>query len=410
MTGNKPNCVSSAMATDRQPEANASARRRFFQSLEGDVTGGVPYFPDLSTWYMPRRTPLGAPQRYGAGALIPDADEAFHRTAGYLPMPERFREWTYLDFYRNFNWGVPVHLYDWYTVEYDGAEVDTDTEGCLRTTRYRCPEGSLTSAQTLAEDGSWCPTEHPVKNLHDLQVYRAISERTRYVPRYDRIRATLAEIGEQGVLDLVISRSPFGKLVHNVIGFEELTYMMFDDLAPILEWMAFQEQHDIQLIRLAAAAPDARVVILSDHSDENLISPPHYREYCIPYYRKIADLLHEAGKSLSTHLDGNFKGYMPFLGDTGFDILDGCTPFPMTNWRAHELAAVAARNGQLAWCGVPSTFFCQSVDDSVILDAGREILDTFRAAGARLVLNVGDIVSPTADIHQVIKLGTLVTL
>lgn len=69
-----------------------------------------------------------------------------------------------------------------------------------------------------------------------------------------------------------------------------------------------------------------------DHSDENLISPQHYREFCIPYYRKITELLHAGGKLVSTHLDGNFKGYMPYLHETGFDILDGCTPAPMTNW------------------------------------------------------------------------------
>lgn len=42
--------------------------------------------------------------------------------------------------------------------------------------------------------------------------------------------------------------------------------------------------------------------------------------------------------------------------------------------------------------------------DEVILNAGREILDAFGRDG-RLILNVGDICSPTADIEQVIKLG-----
>jgi hypothetical protein len=56
------------------------------------------------------------------------------------------------------------------------------------------------------------------------------------------------------------------------------------------------------------------------------------------------------------------------------------------------------------WCGVPSTFFCQDVKDEVILNAGREILEAFGRDG-RLILNVGDICSPTADIEQVIKLG-----
>ncbi len=381
-------------------------RERFFATAEGRMPDRVPYFPDLSTWYVPRRTPAGAPHTYNAGELIPDADEAFHHQSGALPMPAWCRDWTYLDFYRRFDWGVPVHLYDWYAVEYDGAEETVAVEATRKTRRWRAPEGELTMVYDLAQDGSWCPTRLPVAGPRDLEVCRAITARMRYVPRYHRIREILAEIGDRGVLDLVVRRSPFGKLVHELMGFENLVYALHDDPGPILEWMEFQEISDLELIRLAAAAPEARVVILSDHSDENLISPQQYRQFCIPYYQKITAILHAAGKLVSTHLDGNFRGYMPFLPQTGFDILDGCTPAPMTNWTPHQLAALARSANLTCWCGVPSTLFCQGLADREVLAAGREILHAF-AGGPRLILNVGDIVSPTADIAQVIKLGSM---
>ncbi|MEI8078634.1 MAG: uroporphyrinogen decarboxylase family protein [bacterium] len=382
-------------------------REQFFAVLAGRDCGRVPFFPDLTDWYVAMRTPPGGTPKYGPGEMIPDRDTAFHRDYGSPAMPAEFRAWTYLDFYRHFDWGVPVHLYDWYTVEYDGAEETTTVTGDRKIRRWRAPEGELTMEYTRAEDGSWCPTKLPVKTLHELERFRQLTARLRYVPQYERIRAALDACPGRVVLDLVLRRSPFGKLVHELMGVEGLTYALFDDPVPIREWMVFQEQHDLQLVALAAAAPDAHVVILSDHSDENLIAPPQYREYCLPYYRQAAARLHVAGKALSTHLDGNFKGYLPFLHETGFDILDGCTPFPMTNWRPAELAATVAHNQQLAWCGVPSTLFCQNVADTVILAAGHEILDSFRSAGAKLIFNVGDIVSPTANIHQVIKLGEL---
>jgi len=379
-------------------------RQRFFDILDGKPVDRVPYFPDLSTWYVPRRTPRGELQKYGAGELVPDSDVAFHRATGEILMPEQFRDWTYLDFYRRFDWGVPVHLYDWYDKEYDGAEETTVVEGVQKIRRWRCPEGRLTMVYTMAEDGSWCPTEFPVKTPQDLKIFRAITERMHYVPRYERIREVLGEIGQQGVLDLVIPRSPFGKLVHELMGFEEIIYALHDEPETVTGWMKFQEQHDMRLIRLAAAAPEARVVILSDHSDENLIAPQHYREFCIPFYKKITEALHAGGKFVSTHLDGNFKGYMPYLHETGFDILDGCTPFPMTNWTPAELAAVARPANLACWCGVPSTLFCQGVEAQRILDAGREIIGAFAPDG-RLIFNVGDIVSPNADIELVIALG-----
>ena len=95
------------------------------------------------------------------------------------------------------------------------------------------------------KDGSWCPTEFPVKTLEDLKIFRAVTERMRYVPSYERIREVLGEIGQQGVLDMVIPRSPFGKLVHELMGFEELIYAHHDEPESVLEWMEFQEHHDM---------------------------------------------------------------------------------------------------------------------------------------------------------------------
>ena len=105
-----------------------------------------------------------------------------------------------------------------------------------------------------------------------------------------------------------------------------------------------RRQKDLELIRMAAEAPGP-IVIISDHADENLISPAWYREYCIPYYNKACAILHAAGKKVSTHLDGNFKGYFPFITETGFDLLDGCTPAPMFNFEPEELAAATSGTG-----------------------------------------------------------------
>jgi hypothetical protein len=89
------------------------------------------------------------------------------------------------------------------------------------------------------------------------------------------------------------------------------------------------------------------------------------------------------------------------LKETGFDLLDGCTPAPMTNYRPAQLAA-ALGEGQYAYCGVPSVLFTQGVGDEVILESAREI---YGALQGRLVLNVGDVLPPNGDMRQVIRLG-----
>lgn len=373
-------------------------RDHFFQVLEGERPAAMPFFPDITTWYATRRAEPGEPQPFQPGALIPDG-HPIHEQPG--TMPDRFRDWTLLDFYRRFDWGLPVHIYDWCDEEYsDDIESVRTVEGSTAARRLVTPKGELTRTWRLAADGSWTPHEHYVKSISDLDILRLVVENTRFVPHYERIEAVLTELGDQGVADVTVMRSPFGKLVHEYMGFEQVVYAMADDPAAMLEFMAVQEQKDLEFARLTAEGP-GRLVILSDHTDETLISPRQYEQYCIPFYRKVNDILHGAGKFVSTHLDGNFKGFFPLLGETGFDLLDGCTPAPMFNYEVEELAD-ALPDGMYAYCGVPATLFCQRLPTEEILEFGGRIASALAGRG---ILNVGDILPPDGDIDQVIALG-----
>ena len=374
-------------------------RERFFAILEGHTPDRPAFFPDITSWYMARRTPEGAIQTYPPGAFIPDSDP-LHKQPG--DMPSRFSEFTFLDFYKEFDWGLPVHIYDWYDVEYDGVDKHVTTEGDKQVTRLTCRKGELVEVKHLATGGSWAKTKYFVETLDDLEVMKYIVSHTRYRPRNDRIRDLLDAVGDQGVCDLVLSRSPFGKLVHEYLGFEKVIYAMHDEIGRIKDFLALQEQYDLELVAMAANT-QARIVIISDHADENLIAPAFFRDYCIPYYRKANAILHEANKIVSTHLDGNFKGFFPYLSDTDFDLLDGCTPAPMSNYEVEELAS-ALPDHMSCYCGVPSTLFCQDIEAKTIVAFGERILDAF---SGRVILNIGDILPTQGDILNTIDLGKM---
>ena len=375
-------------------------RQRFFSIINGSAPDRPAFFPDISSWYGARRIEPGQPQWFGCGRFVGD-DHPLHQLPGDMPIP--YRNWTYLDFYQNFDWGLPVHIEDWCRTEYDGVEVTVEIEDNRKITRMTCPAGSLHEIHTLAEDGSWAPTRHLAQNLDDLDILRYIIEHTRYVPCYEVVSDTLDAIGGQGVADVVLWRSPFGKLVHDYLGFERVVYGLSDTPSRILDFLDFQEQKLLDFARMAAETAGP-IIILSDHADENLIAPPYYQRFCIPFYRKVTDMLHQAGKIVSTHLDGNFKSYFPLLADTGFDLLDGCTPAPMFNYEVEELAA-ALPPGMSCYCGVPATLFSQDVDDQQILAFGRRILQAF---DGRVILNIGDILPPDGSLDKVIRLGEMV--
>jgi uroporphyrinogen-III decarboxylase len=379
-----------------------TSRQRFFRVLEGKTVDRPPFFPDITTWYQASRLGLGTEQPYFPGQYIPD-NAALHRSESRLEGPLAGLKFT--EFYREFDWGLPAHMYDWYEERYNGGvERSIVTENRHRTLHWKTPRGDLVRTYKLDAEGTWSEYGHMVGNLGDLDIVRYIVEHTEYVPRFDRIDSFLSETEDFGVCDIVLFRSPFGKLIHEYMGFEAVVYALHDDERSVLDFLSFQEYHDLRFTELAVQAPGS-IVIISDHADENLISPPFYRKYCIPYYQKACDIIHRAGKFASTHLDGNFRGFLPFIGETGFDLLDGCTPAPMFNYEVEELAK-SLRSGMHCYCGVPSSLFTIGTSHGEIANFGERIVRAFQG---RVIVNVGDILPPLGDIEAVIALGNRVS-
>jgi hypothetical protein len=389
-----------------------SLAERFFAVLEGRNAGRAPFFPDITTWYVLTRIPLGEEQPFWPGQYIPD-ESAIHERPSRLPAP--LGKLSFLDWYRQNGWGLPCHMYDWYDDLYvGGVEKVVRTEGRDRSVTFHVPGGELTRRYRLDAEGTWSELGHMAPSPALLPLVARIVENTRFRPRPERVEKFLRETNGFGVCDLVIFRSPFGKLIHEYMGFEQVAYALYDDAAAVREFLALQEAKDLELIELAAACPGP-IVIISDHADENLISPAWYREYCIPYYKKACDILHRAGKRVSTHLDGNFKGYFPFIGETGFDLLDGCTPAPMFNYEPEELAAatrgrpstggMAALRRIACYCGVPASLFV-TAGPGMLADFAERIE---RAFDGNVIVNVGDILPPNGSIEGVAGIAERLT-
>jgi hypothetical protein len=376
-------------------------RNHFFQVCDNTAGRYVPFFPDLTDWYMAHRIQPGDPFPFEPGQYIP-VDAEINKLPGN--MPEQLRDQSLPEIYRSYNWGQPVHIYDWFRAEYSGkVRYEEIIEGKTKIRRFITPRGNLEREDHLSDDGSWGPISYYVKDIKDLDIMRVVIEHTSFVPQFDNVNSVLTSLDGNGVGDLPVMRSPFGKLVHEYMGFQNVVFALFDHPQDIVDFLAFQEQKDLEQVKLAAESP-GRVVIISDHADENLIAPPYFKDYCIPYYHKAQNILHNAGKLVSTHWDGNHKGLFPLLPDCGFDILDGCTPAPMNNYEVEELAE-ALPDGMVAWLGVPSCLFCQGVPTEEILAFGQRIID---ALAGRVILNVGDILPPNGDFSQVVALGELV--
>ena len=377
-------------------------RERFFKILNNENVDRTPFFPDITTWYENTRKTIGDKEIFGPGVYIPDNIDFHNRKSN---LKGKLAGYTFLDFYKEFDWGLPVHIYDWYEEEYiNNVQKIIKREGRKKHVKFCTPIGDVSRTLTMGAEGSWVPTEFFIKDKKDFEVLKYVFDNRKIIPNFEKITTFLNETKGFGVCDLVIWRSPFGKLVHEFMGFTDVVYGLHDERKElILDFLEFMEEKDLEVIKLATKAP-AKIVIISDHADETLISPRQYKEYCIPYYQKACKILHKNNMYVSTHLDGNFKSYFPILKDTHFNLLDGCTPAPMFNYEVEELAEVVDDNLH-TYCGIPSTLFTQDLPDDRLINFGLRIAKAF---DRKVIVNVGDILPPRGNIHQVIKAGKAV--
>ena len=158
-------------------------REHFFRVLKGEPVDRAPFFPDITTWYQASRLGVGAEQPYFPGQFIPE-DSPLHalpsRSSGRGgPRGARLAELSFVDLYREFGWGLPAHMYDWFEERYTGGvEKLVTTEGRHRTVTWRTPRGDLVRTYKLDAEGSWSEYGHLVKDLAQLDIVRRIVENT----------------------------------------------------------------------------------------------------------------------------------------------------------------------------------------------------------------------------------------
>jgi hypothetical protein len=221
-------------------------RERFFNLLQNKAIDQAAFFPDITTWYECTRKEMGAEEIFGPGVYIPDGID-FHQRASRLP--GKMGKMTFLDFYREFDWGLPIHMYQWFQESYDDTVEQTITRvGNARITTVTTPKGTVQSKSLLAADGSWAPKEFFIKELKDIEIVKYMYEHRILTPCFERIEKFLRETEGFGVCDLVLWRSPFGKLVHDLMGFESLVYSLYDQEKIIVDFLAFLDFHFMKIV------------------------------------------------------------------------------------------------------------------------------------------------------------------
>lgn len=170
------------------------------------------------------------------------------------------------------------------------------------------------------QEGVGKPLDMLLKSEGDLAKIRGVDlrkgERTKQ--RIDSVRRMAKEIGK----------------THSVLGWAEGPFAEYADLRGVETamldvidkpefYMAAAEAIIDNEIQFAVAQVKAGADMIGvGDAAASLISPGQYKEFVLPFERRLFDAIHEAGGTVKLHICGNIVNHIEFMVETGADIID----------------------------------------------------------------------------------------
>jgi hypothetical protein len=284
----------------------------------------------------------------------------------------------------------------YYTGQPDPIEVTYDDEvriaeeqdGEWLKLRFDTPHGPLFEAHRFTVDRTWRRVEYLAKTADDLPALRWLVERSHYrfsVPKFEQ---GAAYVGERGVPQFWVPKSPYFALAQHLMKYEHFIYALADH-RPIVEQImdAIDASYDELYQDLTAADRPQALQILNFGENVAMayLSQRYYERYVLPWYEKRSGQLRDAGIYTHIHIDGYFRGLLPYLADMPFDGLEALTPVPQGDVTLEEMAA--HMGDKVLLDGIPAVLFLDHYPCEALQACVEQVVALFHP---RLVLGISD--------------------
>lgn len=300
-----------------------------------------------------------------------------------------------------------VLLAAWRKYRFDGFEVglgpelgykDRITVKTIDGVDYLVEPGSGEPYARLEDDEAPIPlnSEPPIKEPADLdKITVPTVEELKAEGRLDPVERVLAEVGD----DAYIAGTAASQCMNFLVYARGSKQAMLDLVEnPELVHRIMQKGTDISInIGLALIEAGVDGIYIGDAwASASIISPAHYREFCLPYHRQAAEAFHRHGAQVYLHVCGNVVPILELMADTGVDAIE-----PLDPLGGVTVAEAKRRVGRrVALKGGLDTILLLRGGPAEVLEAARDCIDA-GAPGGGYLLGSGDDIPRDAPMENV---------
>jgi len=271
-------------------------------------------------------------------------------------------------------------------------------------------KGSFLYTAEMRRSGISIPwiQEHLIQDARDYGVLRYIYENIRVEPAYDGYQQWADAIGEKGmpVAYGLTAGSPMHHIMKILLDATDFYYRYRDQRKEMMDLAEGLGVYFRNVIDVIASGP-AEVCLIGANFDDMLTYPPFFKDHILPWLREAADKLHAKNKLMLCHTDGENKGLMDLLLNSGMDIADSVCPHPMTKVTLAEYYRQWGEKVTI-FGGIPSNLMLEETTSDEQFESFMDELFTAIAPGTRIILGVADTTPPDASFDRLRRIHDLV--
>lgn len=250
---------------------------------------------------------------------------------------------------------------------------------------FETPYGDLTERLKFTLDQEWRTVEFLAKSPADLKALRWLIAHGQYSFSLERFKVGSDFVGERGVPQFWVPKSPYQALAQVWMKLQDLVYALADEPEEVEATMKLIDESYDPLYEQICASGAVQILNLGENLHEALFSHRSFERYFLPFYQKRCDQLHQAGIYSHIHIDGYFHSLLSYLKDLPFDALEALTPQPQGDVSLEEIKEHIG--DKILLDGIPAVLFMDNFSREQLMETTEKVVKLFYP---RLVLGVSD--------------------
>jgi methylmalonyl-CoA mutase cobalamin-binding domain/chain len=380
-------------------------KARILAAMRGEMVDVIPFVPRLDLWWLANLTRETLPERYRG--MMPDDISRTEGWAWYHMVPN-FADVKGPEDVLHRSIGLfhfKQSVYGWRFSS--DVEIKVEKQGDQQIVEYRTPVGSVRTIGGLTRQAmragsslGWV-AEHVIKKPEDYRVVGHLFSNIEVFPQYESAQAYIEAIGENGVAAVggpSLGASPMHMIQKEFLDPTQFFYHYQDYQKEMRELADCVEVYFEKVLAIVEDSP-AEVVLWGANYDDMLTYPPFFEKELLPWLQRAAEALRARGKIVATHTDGENRGLMDLIQDSGVDVAESVTPWPMTQVRIEEYYQ-RWRERLTIMGGIPESILLEETATEEEFEAFLDDLFAGVAPGDRLILGTADSTPPDARFER----------